>query len=151
MLICGDKYPIISNLKYSGLIGVLTNVNSKDIIHRLKLILDEDRYFFQYILKILPIDILAETSINTISKIIKKNYRNYIKEEDTFKIELNRRKSDLIGREEFITSIAEIIDNKVNLNVPDVIVRFEILGRICGISFLRSADIIEIPHRFQSV
>ena len=44
-----------------------------------------------------------------------------------------------------ITMAAKKIDNKVDLENPDKIVRIEILGNLCGISFLKQDDIIKTP------
>jgi len=148
LLMCGDKYPIISNLEYSGLISAFTILDVKQVIKKISNILKQDPNFFQYILKIIPIDFICEKNIQIISKFIKEHYQDYLKKDDTFKIELKRRKSDKIERNEFIEKIAENIDNKVNLDNPDVIIRFELLGNICGISFLNSGDILKIKNRY---
>lgn len=145
---CGDKYPIISKLEYSGLIAALTTIDSKEVVRNLGNILNSDPIFFQYILKIIPIDYITETDISSITSIISKKYEKFIPSEESFKIELNRRKSDIIERQSFIDAIARIINRSVNLDAPDVIVRFEILGNTCAISFLKRSDILEIVNTF---
>ena len=148
LLICGDKYPIISNLEFSGMISAITVLDSKEFIQNIKKILDQDPNFFQYILKIIHIDHICETKTQIIAKYIEEHYREHISENDTFKIELKRRKNKLIDRNDFIKIVAENLNNKVVLNNPDVIIRFEILGNICGISFLRSTNILEIINQY---
>jgi tRNA acetyltransferase TAN1 len=143
LLTCGDRYSIISNLDFSGLIAVVTTLNHRNVISKIKKILIRDPIFFQYILKIIPIDYVCQTNINTIKVIIQNHYRDYIHSDESFMIELNRRKNDLIERESFIVSIAKFIDNKVNLENPDKIIRIEILGNVTGISFLQQDDVIK--------
>ncbi|MFX1594774.1 MAG: THUMP domain-containing protein, partial [Promethearchaeota archaeon] len=53
------------------------------------------------------------------------------------------RHHESIERSNFIDSIAKNIKNDVNLDNPDKIIRIEILGNICGISFLKKNDIIK--------
>lgn len=150
LLNCGDRYSIISNLDFSGLIVVVTTLNHRNVISKIKRILIKDPNFFQYILKIIPIDYVCQTHINTIKIIIQNHYRDYIQSDDSFMIELNRRKNDLIDRDSFIESIAKVIDNKVNLENPDKIIRIEILRNVTGISFLQQEDVIKTKVNIQT-
>ena len=143
LLICGDNYPIISDLEFSGLITALTSLKTTEVILIIKNILKHDPNFFQYILKIIHIDYVCETNVNTIKQIIERNYRNYIKKNETFRIELNRRKNESIDRNSFINVIAEIVSNPVDLENPDKIIRIEVLGNSCGISFINPSDILK--------
>ncbi len=132
------------------MIAALTKVNSKEVVQKLGKILESDPYFFQYILKIIPIDFITETDLSSISTLISRTYEAFISSEESFKIDLNRRKSDLVERNDFINSVAQVINRSVNLENPDVIVRFEILGNNCAISFLKRNDILEIINKFNS-
>lgn len=143
LLICGDKYPIILDLEFSGLITALTSLNAKDVIQKIKNILKNDPNFFQYILKIVPIDYICETNVNIIKEIIKNHYNEYINKNDSFRITLKRRKHELIDRVQFIRIIAENINNKVDLENPNKIINIEILGNSCGITFLKPNDILK--------
>ncbi|MFW9819116.1 MAG: THUMP domain-containing protein, partial [Candidatus Thorarchaeota archaeon] len=121
-----------------------TNLNPKEVISKINTIQDKDPDYFQFILKIVPIDFICETEIKTIGKIVEKNYKNYIDEKDSFKITLKRRHHHKIERNYFIERIAEIINNSVDLENPDKTIRIEVLGNITGVSFLKKNDIISI-------
>jgi len=151
LLMCGDKYSIISNLEFSGLITALTVIKNNSIISMIKKILQEDPDFFQYILKIVPIDYNCATSVQIISEIVKTHYREYISKKEKYMIKLNRRNHDEIKRDELISSVAKGIENEVNLEHPDKIVRIEILGNFCGISFLKPGDIIKIRNKVRII
>ena len=140
---CGDTYPIISGIPFPGLITALTNLSLKKVISNIKKITKKNPSFFQFILKIIPINFICETDTEIINYVIKENYENYIDGEETFRITLKRRQHEKIDRTNFIETIAKDIDNKVNLDNPDKIIRIEILGNICGISFLEKNDIIK--------
>lgn len=148
LLICGDKYPIISDLEFQGLITCLTNLKGKEVILKIKEILKKDPDFFQYILKIVPIDFVCETNIRIIKEIIDNNYREYINKEESFRITLKRRKNELIERNNFINLVAKNIENKVDLDNPDKIIRIEILGNYCGICFLEPDDLLRIKTKY---
>ena len=144
LLMCDDSYPIISRIQFPGLISAFTNENLKEVISKIKTIQAKNPDYFQFILKIVPIDFICETKIKTIEKIIEQNYKNYIDEKESFKITLKRRHHPRIERENFIEIIANLINNSVDLEAPDKIIRFEVLGNITGISFLKRNEIITI-------
>ena len=147
LLICGDKYPIISGVKYPGLIAAATDINCKEIIYKIKDLLKKDPDFFQFILKIIPIDYVCETKIKIVKEIVEKYHKYYLNKNHTFKIELKRRKNELIEREAIIESVAKTINNNVNLDNPDIILRIELLGNISGISFLKPDEIIKLSNK----
>ena len=151
LLMCGDKYPIIQGIKYPGLITAATIVDTKEVIRKIKKILENDSNFFQFILKIIPIDYVCETNLNVIKDFVEKYYPFYINEEDSFKIELKRRKNEIIERDAIIESVAKIITNRVNLDNPDKIIRIELLGKVSGISFLNPDDILIIENKYNKV
>lgn len=144
-MICGDKYPIISDLEFSGLIVALTNLDVVAVIKKFKSILKNDPEFFQYILKIVPINFVCETNIEVIKQIVQQKYFEFLKPSESFKLKLKRRKNELIERDQFINVVTKNINNRVDLSNPDKIIRIEVLGNFSGISFLKRDDIIRIP------
>jgi tRNA acetyltransferase TAN1 len=143
---CGDMYPIISGTQFPGLIVALTNLSTEKVVTKVKEILDKNPVFFQFILKIVPIEFICETDTKTIKYIIQENFKKFITEKDTFKITLKRRHHEKINRTNFIKEVAKNIENKVNLEKPDKIIRIEILGNISGISILNKNDIIKVKR-----
>lgn len=148
MLICEDPYPIISDLEFQGLITALTNKNEFEVIGKIKQILEKEPYFYNYILKIVPIQFVCETDLRQIERIIAQNAPKYINEGETFRIKLRRRKNKIISRKPLIESVAKHINNPVDLENPEKIVRIEMLKNICGISFLRPGDVISPKNEF---
>ena len=143
LLICGDEFPIITKLTFPGLTTALSNIDGKKIIQKIRDILKKDPHFFQFILKIVPIDFTCETETKTIKYIIQEHHKDFLNEGESFKIILKRRHHEKIERVHFIETIASDIDYKVDLEHPDKIIRIEILGNISGISFLKESEIIK--------
>ena len=146
-MICGDKYPIISDLEFSGLIVALTNLDVVAVIKKIKSLLKNDPEFFQFILKIVPINFVCETNIEVIKQIVRQKYIEFLKPNECFKLKLKRRKNELIERDQFINVVTKAINNRVDLSNPDKIIRIEVLGNFSGISFLKRDDIIRIPTK----
>ena len=72
--------------------------------------------------------------------------KDFIKDEETYKIVLKRRKHEKIERNRLIEQIAGILNNKVMLENPDKIIRIEILGNFSGISFIKQNGIIKVKN-----
>jgi len=142
LLIMGDRYPIISDLEFLGLLTALTSINAKEVIDKVKDLLKEDPNFFKFILKIIPIDFVCETNVEIISQIVNDHYKEFIHSNESFKIDLKRRQNENVERDILIKRTAKNIENKVDLENPDKIIRIELLGNFCGIAFLKSDEII---------
>ena len=151
LLLCNDEYPIISGFKFPGLVMASTNLDNRKVISKIKSLLRKDPAFFQFILKIIPIDFVCETDVQIISELIQTHYKDFIHDKDTFKITLKRRKNQKIERSIFIDEVARNISNPVKLENPDKIIRIEILGNISGISFLSNEDLIKVNSQFNSI
>jgi tRNA acetyltransferase TAN1 len=147
LLICGEKYPVISTLDYPGLITASIGLSHREVIPKIKEILRFNPNFFKFVLKIIPIDFVCETNLVLIKELVENHYYNFIYEGESIRIDLKRRKSQTIAREALIKTIANIFTNKVDLNTPDKIIRFEIMGNITGISFLEPQNIISIAAK----
>ncbi|MFO8017175.1 MAG: THUMP domain-containing protein [Promethearchaeia archaeon] len=144
LLMYGDKYPLISDFKFPGLITGYSVLDCHVVVRKLHNLLEEDPDFFQYILKVVPIDYVCKTDPEIIDEFIKRTKNDHINKTDKFRIRLIRRDSKIIERDEFIDNIALNFDNPVDLEEPDIIVRFEILGKYCGISYLDKNEILRV-------
>lgn len=147
LFMIGDRYPIISDLEFLGLLTALTNINAKQTIEKIKDILKEDPNYFKFILKIIPIDFVCETNPKIIGQIVQEHCKTFINPNDSFKIDLKRRSNKSVNRDFLINNIAKYIDNKVDLTNPNKIIRIELLGNFSGISFLKPDDIINFKNR----
>ena len=66
-----------------------------------------------------------------------------IKANETYKISIERRNSELI-RNEIISNIANLLSNSVSLEIPDWEVIIQILGSETGISVMPANSILSI-------
>ena len=129
-------------MTFPGLITALTEIDAKTVIRKIQKISKKNPHFFQYVLKIIPIDFVCETNTKILTNLIQDHYKTFIKERDSFKIELKRRKHEKIERNTLIERIAVGIHNKVDLENPDKVIRIEVLGNFSGVSFLGKKEII---------
>lgn len=143
LFMMGDEFPLIFRVEFPGLFIALTNLNPKKCIEKLRKIALKNPNFFQYILKITPIEYACETDLNIIKKIVTENFHKVVKKNETFKIQINKRNFKT-SKLEIIEHVAEGLNNKVNLRKPDKIVNIEILGNFTGISFITKDDILSV-------
>ncbi|RLF22626.1 MAG: RNA methyltransferase [Thermoprotei archaeon] len=139
----GDDKPSVRTTGIPGLVVAKTNLDPFEAVNRLRKLLEERPWEFRFTLKVVPIEIVVDTDLELIRKEAVRLANEKIKENETFKIVINRRFTTL-GRREVIETVASGINRKVNLDNPDKIVEIEILGGITGISVLKPGDILSV-------
>jgi len=130
-------------LGITGLIGVDINIDPIIAIRKLRKYINDNLVYVQFIFKITPLEILVNSTIDNIIDGVNK-LKHKIGSNETFRITLERRHT-YIDRNELIQEVADVIDNKVNLNYPDKIILIEIIGDRTGISIIEQDDIISVP------
>jgi tRNA acetyltransferase TAN1 len=125
---------------FPGLITAKTQLEPIRSIRDLKVVIEDDPLMLRYVLKIVPIEVIVDTTLEDIRELAKKRGTE-IGQEETFRITVKSRFSPL-NTQELIVDIAELIDRKVNLTNPDKILMLQIMGTITGISILKSGDIL---------
>ncbi|MEM4274335.1 MAG: THUMP domain-containing protein [Candidatus Nitrosocaldaceae archaeon] len=145
----GDNNAKIEYTNISGLVRCSTKLDAKDVIRRVKEIINEEPWRFRFILRLIPIDIVTNTEISKIRDIAIKLSSN-IKEGESYKIEIEKRFTTLKSKD-IISSIAEAIDRRVDLEEPDWIILIEIIGRDTGISLLKKDEIFSLVKSKRSI
>jgi tRNA acetyltransferase TAN1 len=138
----GDETPKVNRTGIKGVIKCYTTLDPIKVVHILRATLKEEPNKFSSIFRIMPIERITETKICLIVKTVKSLIER-IGENETFRITLEKRKTDLRSLE-VIEAVALVIDRSVNLEEPNWIVLIEILGKETGISVVRSNDILNI-------
>jgi len=136
----GEITPVIDRTIAEGIIGVKTCQNPRDVIHALREMLNEDPTIFQYTLKWVPIELWTHSDIDSMKKAVEQ-LRTEIHSGEKWRITLEKRRFTKYHKIEIIESIAELIDEKVDLKNPDKILYIDIIGKYAGISVLKTNDI----------
>ena len=145
----GDSEIEVSISDMSGILTAQTKLDPIEVVKKMKEILLDQPWSIRYCLRIIPIQKVIETKIETIEMAIS-NISNQILDGETYRILIEKRNSD-ISSKEIITKIAHEIKNKVSLDFPDKIILIEILGGMTGISILKEADILSIEKTKRSM
>ena len=138
----GDQKPEIYKSDMRGILFVNTNTETSKIIDWIKKKITEEPWSVRYCLRIIPIQIETDTTIEKIKQSVQK-LKNIIPKNDSYRITIEKRNSDMSSKE-IITEVANLFSNKVSLDLPDWIILIEILGSKTGISILKNGGIFRL-------
>lgn len=136
----GDEEVKTKRTPFPGLITAKLSLDPIESIRKLRSLIEEDPLLLRYVLKIVPIETIIDTTLENITKLASE-FSNRILEEESFRITVKGRQSPL-DSQELIIEVGEFIDRKVNLSAPDKIVMIQILGDLTGMSLLQPEDIL---------
>jgi len=145
----GDSDVKVSITNMSGILTLDTNLNPIEVVKKIKERLLDEPWSVRYCKRIIPIQKVVESKIEEIEKSVSE-LSNQIFDEETYRISIEKRNSDLSSKE-IITKIADKIKNKVSLEFADKIILIEILGNKTGISILRKTDILSTEKMKRSI
>jgi len=131
----GDEKPVIQRTIARGIIGVKTSLDSREVIRRLQTLFNEDSSGFQYTLKWVPVDLWTNSDICSMRTAVEQ-VRDRIKHGESWRMTVQKRRYTLHHKIDIIETLADLIDEKVDLSNPDKILRVDIIGNYAGISVL---------------
>jgi tRNA acetyltransferase TAN1 len=144
LFIIGDHSPVIMHSPVPGILLVNTKLDPFKVIRKMREIIHKEPNFFQYILRVIPIDHVVETDLELIHLSSLELYRSkkrLVRKRKTFAIQIKKRATD-VSRNEIIDKIVHDISNSVNLKDPDWIFHYEIIGNVTGISLMKPNEIL---------
>jgi tRNA acetyltransferase TAN1 len=136
----GDDSPRIGKSSFSGIIWVDTCIDPFVIIGNIKKIILDESWRIRYCHRFIPVRYTTSASLENIIEGVK-NQIKVMKDTDAYRITIEKRGSE-VSSKELISSIADIIPNKVSLESYDWNVMIQIMGGIVGISILKEEDIV---------
>ena len=138
----GDSKAKISRTEVSGILLVETVLSHQEVIKTIKKIIEDEPWRVRSILRIFPVEQIIESEIEQIVETIQPMLEK-IGEEETFRITIEKRLSDL-SRQEIIKEVASKTTRKVNLKNPNWVILIEIIGSKTGISVVNPSQIISV-------
>ncbi len=139
----GESNPDIQRLPLPGLVIAYTESNPIVLVEKIRNYASEHPWDFRYVLKIVPLEIVIESSLEKLEEVVKK-LAGKIEPEKTFRVTVNKRSSPLSMHEIIDIAARQVKDRKVNLEAPDYIINIEVIGSIMGISVITPKHIVSI-------
>jgi tRNA acetyltransferase TAN1 len=138
----GDEAPDVMKTGILGLLVTKTNLQPIKVIEDLGKIVVEDPLRIRYLLRLIPVDTVVDTNIEKIVGAVS-SLASRIKENDTFRITIEKRRTSLSSLE-VIRAVANVINRSVNLKNPDWIVLVEIIGKDAGVSVIKPDQMLNV-------
>jgi tRNA acetyltransferase TAN1 len=135
-----DEKAIVKGTLARGIIGVKTALDSREVIKEVRKRFIADPMYLESTIKWVPIDAWTPSDIESMKTTLKELKENILPGEK-WGMKVKKRRHTLHHTIEIIQELAELIDEKVDLENPDKIVRIEILGNNAGISILRPDEV----------
>ncbi|MEX2192538.1 MAG: THUMP domain-containing protein [Nitrosarchaeum sp.] len=145
----GDSEPKITITNMSGILTAETKLESIEVIKRIKEMVLDEPWCIRYCLRIIPIQKITETKIESIEDEIS-DLIKLISNEESYRISIEKRNSN-ISSQELISRIAKKIKNKVSLESPDKIILIEVLGNQTGIAIVKKGDVLSVEKTKRSI
>jgi len=134
----GDSELRVAHTHISGLLACKTSLDPFDVVSRLREFALENAYQFRFAIRFTPLEECVDSNIEDIVEATKR-LLSKIGEDDSFRVTVRRRHTDLENME-IVTAVAAEIPRKVNLDAPDKTVLVEVVGDWTGLSVLSSED-----------
>ena len=133
----------VSRTHISGLLTCKTSLDPFEVVGKLREFALENPYQFRFAIKFTPIEVCVDSNIESI-KDATRGLLHKIREDETSRVTVRRRHTDLENME-VVIAVASEIDREVNLDNPDKIVLVEIVSDTTGISVLDDeSDVLSI-------
>jgi len=116
--------------------------DSRGFVAFLREYVRSEPFRIHFVQRVIPVDMVVDTNIDQIKEGAKQ-LGLHIGESETFKIEIDERDSPY-PRRELIDAIADVVDRKVNLESPDMVIQVEVLGEYTALCLARPDEIISI-------
>lgn len=145
----GDLEPTITITNMSGILTAHTQLEPIEVVKKIRENLLDEPWSIRYCLRIIPIQKITETNIESIEKEVE-SLKDLILDEESYRISIEKRNSDM-SSQELITKIAKNIKNKVSLEFPDKIILIEVLGSKTGVAILKKADVLSLEKTKRSM
>lgn len=143
----GDEEPLVKRTAARGIIGVRTTINSREVIQRLRILFDRDPFQIQHTLKWAPVDLWTSSKLDSMKEGITE-LRNKIHSGERWRMTMEKRRYTRFHKIEIIRELADLIDEEVDLENPDKILRIEIIGKYAGLSVLAPQDIFSVAKTY---
>ena len=143
----GDDEPLVKRTAARGIIGVRTKIDSREVIRRLRELFDEDPFILQHTLKWVPIDLWTHSTLDSMKEGVTA-LRKKIHEGDKWRMTVEKRRYAQYHKIEIIRELADLIDEEVDLENPDKILRIEIIGKYAGIAVLTPQQIFSVAKPY---
>lgn len=145
----GDENPLVTRTLARGILGVRTSLDSRFVVRGVREMFEKEPWSVQYTLKLTPIDAWTTSDMDSIREGVS-DIKDRILKGEKWRMTVEKRRYTEHHKSEIIKDVAELIDEEVDLEKPDKILRIEIIGRYAGLSILKPDETFSAAEAFSS-
>ncbi|MCL2691642.1 MAG: THUMP domain-containing protein [Candidatus Bathyarchaeota archaeon] len=138
----GDQEAAAVKTGVRGIIVARTSLDPYGVVEKFHSLLSDKPYEFRFALRIIPIERVVPTDLETIKKVALELALR-IGVDETYRITVEKRYTTLHSMD-IISAVAAEIQNKADMENPDRILLVEIMGAMTGISLVKPKEIISV-------
>lgn len=139
----GDEHSDAERSSVDGIAIAHTALDPREVVSRCRC-LAEQGYTFRFAIKWVPVDYWCDTELDTIRKLLAQKVRDRIAADETWGMQLAKRRWETHHSHDIVVDLARAIDRKVALTHPDKLVRVDVLGAKTAISVLRPEEVFSV-------
>ena len=141
----GDPVPRVEKTIVMGIAIAHTTLNNREVIRRCHALWREQpQDSFEFALKWVPVDHWCHTDLETIKWLIDHKISAQIGQEQSWGMKVYKRRWQKYHTIEIIEQLAPDIDQKVDLDRPDLLLWVDVIGNRTALSLLKPEEIFSI-------
>jgi len=140
----GDPHATMGWTFVMGIAVVHTRLDNRQVVRQCRELLHEKKIPFDFAVKWVPVDYWCWTDLETIKQLIEEKVLPHIKPQETWAMQVNKRRWQTYHTIDIVTTLAAGIDRKVNLSQPDKIVWVDVIGNETAVSVLNPDEIFSV-------
>jgi tRNA acetyltransferase TAN1 len=138
----GDPEPKVNRSRVKGLILARTTMDPVEAVHRLREHMETEPGRYMNLFRVLPVQVWTTSSPDSIVEALT-TMKSRVGPEESFRVTLEKRRTQLSSLE-IIEPVAELFDQRVDLENPDWVVLVEVLGQDTGVSVVKPEDVLNV-------
>jgi len=141
----GDEKPVVKQTIAQGIMGAKTSLNPRQVVQELRKLFAGDPLAFQHTLKWVPVDLWTYSDMESMKEAVMK-LRDEIHPGERWRMTVEKRRYTRHHKIDIVKELAELIDERVDLENPDKILRVDIIGKYAGLSVLAPQEMFSATH-----
>lgn len=140
----GDPAPRIEKSGVPGIVVVRTALDPRQVVAQCTELFGAEPAAIRFAVKWVPVDYWCEKDLDAMRRLVVERIAPGIGAGQTWAMKVEKRGWGEYHTAEIVQRLAELIDRKVRLKAPDVLVRIDILASAVAASVLKPGEIFSI-------
>lgn len=138
-----DPSPAVRKSNFPGIVVVESVTEPVSVSRRVAEMVRDEPWEVRYLQRVIPVQRWVRTDLDEIVTGLGELAAMAIRDGRRYRVTVEKRGSSIPSRE-IISKTADLVDNDVSLESPDIVLLAEIVGETTGLSAIRESDITSV-------